>query len=182
MHPASVTFYHADLPIHQSGQQQSIRSYSLAPKPCQAFRYITPWACTVGCYRSTSLSILPIASRRHWYSPRLNARMQYPAIFFYVLNQQILVIITLYQSFFIYKITNKEALCNKMNDRNKNIFQEEQFLCDIKILALKIKSLGCKTRLLGRPQPQMNPPVALNQYTWVNRTTKYYIYIYFKAL
>ena len=26
------------------------------------------------------------------------------------------------------------------------------------------------TRLLGRPQPQIYPPVALNQYTWVNRT------------
>ena len=26
------------------------------------------------------------------------------------------------------------------------------------------------TRLLGCPQPQMYPPVALNQYTWVNRT------------
>ena len=37
------------------------------------------------------------------------------------------------------------------------------------------------TRLLGRPQPQMYPPVALNQYTWVNRTHKHYIYIYFKA-
>ena len=32
-----------------------------------------------------------------------------------------------------------------------------------------------KTRLLGRPQPQMYPPVALNQYTLVNRTHKYYI-------
>ena len=37
------------------------------------------------------------------------------------------------------------------------------------------------TRLLGRPQPQMYPPVALNQYTWVNRTHKHFIYIYFKA-
>ena len=32
------------------------------------------------------------------------------------------------------------------------------------------------TRLLGRPQPQMYPPVALNQYTLVNRTHKHYIY------
>ena len=35
--------------------------------------------------------------------------------------------------------------------------------------------LKCKiliTRLLGRPQPQMYPPVALNQYTLVNRTHK----------
>ena len=37
-----------------------------------------------------------------------------------------------------------------------------------------------KTRLLGRPQPQMYPPVALNQYTLVNRTHKHYIYS-FKA-
>ena len=33
-----------------------------------------------------------------------------------------------------------------------------------------------QTRLLGRPQPQMYPPVALNQYTLVNRTHKHYIY------
>ena len=33
------------------------------------------------------------------------------------------------------------------------------------------------TRLLGRPQPQMYPPVALNQYTLVNRTHKHYIYM-----
>ena len=32
--------------------------------------------------------------------------------------------------------------------------------------------------MLGRPQPQMYPPVALNQYTLVNRTHKHYIYIY----
>ena len=31
------------------------------------------------------------------------------------------------------------------------------------------------TRLLGRPQPQMYPPIALNQYTLVNRTHKHYI-------
>ena len=35
-----------------------------------------------------------------------------------------------------------------------------------------------KTRLLGHPQPQMYPPVPLNQYTLVNRTHKHYIYIY----
>ena len=29
------------------------------------------------------------------------------------------------------------------------------------------------TRLLGHPQPQMYPPVALNQYTWVNGTHKH---------
>ena len=33
------------------------------------------------------------------------------------------------------------------------------------------------TRLLGRPQPQMYPPVTLNQYTLVNRTHKYFIYM-----
>ena len=35
-----------------------------------------------------------------------------------------------------------------------------------------------KTRLFGRPQPQMYPPVALNQHTLVNRTHKHYIYIH----
>ena len=35
---------------------------------------------------------------------------------------------------------------------------------------------GDITRLLGRPQPQMYPPVALNQYILVNRTRKHYIY------
>ena len=39
-----------------------------------------------------------------------------------------------------------------------------------------------KTRLLGRPQPQMYPPVALNQYTLVNRTHKHYIYMLHKHL
>ena len=34
------------------------------------------------------------------------------------------------------------------------------------------------TRLLGRPQPQMYPPVALNQYTLVNRTHKHFLYNY----
>ena len=36
---------------------------------------------------------------------------------------------------------------------------------------------GEVTRLLGRPQPQMYPPVALNQYTWVNRTQTFKIYM-----
>ena len=35
-----------------------------------------------------------------------------------------------------------------------------------------------QTRLLGRPQPQMYPPVALNQHTLVNRTHKHYIYMF----
>ena len=35
-------------------------------------------------------------------------------------------------------------------------------------------------RLIGRPQPQMYPPVALNHYTWVNRTHNFF-YICFKA-
>ena len=34
------------------------------------------------------------------------------------------------------------------------------------------------TRLLGRPQPQMYPPVSLNQYTFVNKT---FFYICLKA-
>ena len=33
------------------------------------------------------------------------------------------------------------------------------------------------TRLLGRPQPQMYPPVALNQYTWVNKTHRHFLYM-----
>ena len=43
------------------------------------------------------------------------------------------------------------------------------------------------TRLLGRPQPQMYPPVAVNQYIWVNRTHKHllhktYISIYIEKV
>ena len=34
-----------------------------------------------------------------------------------------------------------------------------------------------ETRLLGRPQPQMYPPVALNQYTLVNKIHKHLIYM-----
>ena len=34
------------------------------------------------------------------------------------------------------------------------------------------------TRLLGHPQPQMYPPVGLNQYTLVNKTHIIYIYVY----
>ena len=41
--------------------------------------------------------------------------------------------------------------------------------------------MGDTTRLLGRPQPQMYPPVALNQYTLVNRTHKHFIYICFQG-
>ena len=33
------------------------------------------------------------------------------------------------------------------------------------------------TRFLGRPQPQMYHPVALNQHTWVNRTHKHFVYV-----
>ena len=36
-------------------------------------------------------------------------------------------------------------------------------------------------KLLGRPQLQMYPPVALNQYTGVNVTHKHILYICFKA-
>ena len=35
----------------------------------------------------------------------------------------------------------------------------------------------CRHKMYGRPQPQMYPPVALNQYTLVNRTHKHYIYM-----
>ena len=37
-----------------------------------------------------------------------------------------------------------------------------------------------QTRLLAHPQPQMYPPVALNQYTWVNITHKHFIYTVFQ--
>ena len=47
---------------------------------------------------------------------------------------------------------------------------------------MKINVICTVTRLLGRPQPQMYPPVALNQHTLVNRTHKHYIYICFKAM
>ena len=49
------------------------------------------------------------------------------------------------------------------------------------IYVIKFNNIYKVTRLLGRPQPQMYPPVALNQYTLVNRTHKHYIYICFKA-
>ena len=42
---------------------------------------------------------------------------------------------------------------------------------------LENKGQFIKTRLLSRPQPQMYPPVALNQYTWVNRTHKHFLYM-----
>ena len=41
---------------------------------------------------------------------------------------------------------------------------------------VKVASTKRETRLLGRPQPQMYPPVALNQYVWVNRIHKHFIY------
>ena len=43
----------------------------------------------------------------------------------------------------------------------------------------RVGKQGKKTRLLGHPQ--LYPPVALNQYTLVNRTHKHFIYICFKA-
>ena len=48
---------------------------------------------------------------------------------------------------------------------------------------IKIPEIIMITRLLGLLQPQKYPPVALNQYTWVNRTHRYfkYICICFKA-
>ena len=49
---------------------------------------------------------------------------------------------------------------------SQNIAQN-QFLCRAQFTR--------QTRLLGRPQPQMYPPVTLNQYTWVNITHKHII-------
>ena len=46
------------------------------------------------------------------------------------------------------------------------------------LILLQNDVISYKTRLLGRPQPQMYPPVALNQYTLVKRTHKHFIYIY----
>ena len=59
---------------------------------------------------------------------------------------------------------------------------EDRFYCIIHIdnHIIIVYYLRCEyiiTRLLGRPQPQMYPPVALNQYTLVNRTHKHYIYM-----
>ena len=42
---------------------------------------------------------------------------------------------------------------------------------------LKYNEIHNKTRLLGRSQPQMYPPIALNQYTLGNRTHKHFIYM-----
>ena len=39
--------------------------------------------------------------------------------------------------------------------------------------AIRLRGLLLITRLLGCPQPQMYPPVTLNQYKWVNRTLKH---------
>ena len=53
------------------------------------------------------------------------------------------------------------------------VFQcRKQLVINKEILILKWHLI--QTRLLGRPQPQMYPPVALNQYTWVNRTHKHF--------
>ena len=49
------------------------------------------------------------------------------------------------------------------------------YLGSTSILLINIEKF-VKTRLLGHPQPQMYPPVALNQYTLVNRTHKHFIY------
>ena len=45
------------------------------------------------------------------------------------------------------------------------------------ISMVKVTEIVITTRLLDRPQPQMYPLVALNQYTWVNRTHKHFVYM-----
>ena len=57
----------------------------------------------------------------------------------------------------------------------------QKYIYTITAYNLHIRLFWFQTRLLGRPQPQMYPPVALNQHTLVNRTHKHYIYICFKA-
>ena len=61
--------------------------------------------------------------------------------------------------------------CDKMILLQWYILMYKASICD------HLWSLHVETRLLGRPQPQMYPPVALNQYTLVNRTHKHYIYM-----
>ena len=61
----------------------------------------------------------------------------------------------------------------------KRTLNPEVLKCHENLITLDTYVQGKKwiTRLLGRPQPQMYPPVALNQYTLVNRTHKHYIYM-----
>ena len=57
-------------------------------------------------------------------------------------------------------------------------FSKEPLRVETPPFSYVFKEISVKTRLLGRPQPQMYPPVTLNQYTWVNRTRKHFIKLY----
>ena len=53
----------------------------------------------------------------------------------------------------------------------------EDRVCHLLIYAGDFPQDVLKTRLLGRPQPQMYPPVALNQYILVKRTHQIFVFI-----
>ena len=72
------------------------------------------------------------------------------------------------------------AIMLLLRKRTYKLFVENHVL-NSTFSAIMQNIIHAKTRLLGRPQPQMYPPVALNQYTWVNRTHKHLKYICFKA-
>ena len=65
--------------------------------------------------------------------------------------------------------TNTRSTSQIRDDSSVSFMPLSAHACSIVIILI--------TRLLGRPQPQMYPPVALNQYTLVNRTHKHYIYM-----
>ena len=69
--------------------------------------------------------------------------------------------------------------CVQMRINTINSFQYMGHNCNfssyLAILKQSCISLdSSQTRLLSRPQPQMYPPIALNQYTLVNRTHKHF--------
>ena len=66
------------------------------------------------------------------------------------------------------KTQRKNLAQHKVEFLSNNIFMVKSYIFTYD---------NIQTRLLGRPQPQMYPPVALNQYTWVNRTHKHLLYM-----
>ena len=72
--------------------------------------------------------------------------------------------------------------CSKIGSIKLNIFLVIMFIPDVTMspwtqMEPDTDSTLEITRLFGHPQPQMYPPVALNQYTLVNRTHKHIIYM-----
>ena len=53
---------------------------------------------------------------------------------------------------------------------DKDMPSKIALVCNTFVYLLQWFTITIITKLLGRPQPQMYPPVALHQYTWVNRT------------